>query len=52
VQEHDRLARRIAAFLPVDLVAIADGKVALPRRLDGGIEAAARGDVNARTPLP
>jgi F0F1-type ATP synthase alpha subunit len=45
MQEDRRLARRIAAFLPVDLVAIADGQVALAARLDGRIESASRAAV-------
>ena len=40
VQEHDRLACRIAAFLPIDLVAVADGEMTLSSRLDRRIEAA------------
>jgi hypothetical protein len=33
VQEHDRLALRVAAFLPVNFMAVADGEVSLPMRL-------------------
>jgi hypothetical protein len=40
VQENRRLARGIAAFLPVDLVTVADGQMTLAARLDGGIESA------------
>ncbi len=40
VQENRRLARGIPAFLPVDLVTVADGQMPLAARLDGRIEAA------------
>ena len=36
VQEHDRLALGIAAFLPVDLVAVADREVPLTSGSIGG----------------
>jgi hypothetical protein len=45
VQEDRRLARRIAAFLPVDLMAVADGQVPVAARLDGRIESASRAAV-------
>ena len=47
VQEHDGLARGIAAFLPVDLVAVADGQVAVTQWLDRRVEFATRVHVNA-----
>lgn len=40
VQENRRLARGIPAFLPIDLVPVADGQVPLALRFDGRIEAA------------
>jgi hypothetical protein len=40
VQENRRLARGIAAFFPVDLVAVADGQMPVAARLDGWIESA------------
>ena len=42
VQEDRRLAVGIAAFLPVDLVAVADDQMPLAARLDGRIESASR----------
>jgi hypothetical protein len=42
VQEDRRLARRIAAFLPVDLVTVADGQMPVAVRLDGRMESAPR----------
>jgi hypothetical protein len=40
VQENRGLARGIAAFLPVDLVAVADGQKPVAARFDGRIESA------------
>jgi hypothetical protein len=48
VQEHDRLACGIAAFLPVDLVAMIDGEVAVAVRLERRVLLAAR----VQAPLP
>jgi hypothetical protein len=42
MQEDRRLARRIAAFLPVDLVAVADGQMPVAAWFDGRIESASR----------
>ena len=40
VQEDRRLAARIAALFPVNLVAVTDGQVTLAMRFDGRIESA------------
>jgi hypothetical protein len=42
VQEDRRLARRIAAFLPIDFVTVADRQVPLAVRFNGRIESAPR----------
>jgi hypothetical protein len=38
VQEHDRLAGGIAAFLPVNLMAVADGEMPVAMRLDRWVQ--------------